>query len=176
MSTALKPVRDCGPEFGRRYERGLRADLRTADREAVRHFSARMIEIGRDCDRFDRANAIQAECDRLLALSPLPESEDIMALDVPIAPAIRPHFAPHPLHEAEPARAARPAASVRPALAVFLRKAMCAGRRWVSTVATSARGRMTAASGVAVDLIAGAAMGAFVLALLIWSAVLTGRL
>lgn len=177
MSTALKPIRDCGPEFGRRFERGLKADLRVAEREAIRRFSHRMFEIGRDCDRFDRAEAIQAECDRLLALSlPVPE-EDTMSLDVSAPAPVRRLFSvPHPLHEAEPARTARPAASVRPALAAFLHEAMRTGHRLVATVASSARGRMTAASGVAVDLIAGAAMATFILTLLIWSAVLTGRL
>ena len=72
MSTALKPIRDCGPEFGRRVERRLRAEIRADERDATRDFSARMFEIGRDCDRFERAEAIQAECDRLHALSSPP--------------------------------------------------------------------------------------------------------
>ena len=57
MSTALKPVRDIGPEFCRRLDR------------EVQRFSRRMFEIGRHADRFERAERVQAEADRLLTLS-----------------------------------------------------------------------------------------------------------
>ncbi|WP_333822816.1 hypothetical protein [Pinisolibacter sp.] len=69
MSTARKPIGDCGPEFGRRFERDLAAAVRRDGREVPRRFAARMIEIGRTADRFERADLIQAECDRLLTLS-----------------------------------------------------------------------------------------------------------
>lgn len=57
MSTATKPVRDLGPEF-----------LRRLDHEVLA-FARRMFAIGRGCTRFERADQIQAECDRLLGLS-----------------------------------------------------------------------------------------------------------
>ena len=57
MSTALKPVRDIGPEFARRLD------------HEIQRFSRRMFEIGASADRFETADAIQAECDRLAQLS-----------------------------------------------------------------------------------------------------------
>lgn len=57
MSSTRSPIRDLGPEFLRRLDRD------------VQRFTRRMFEIGRDADRFDRAERIQAECDRLLSLS-----------------------------------------------------------------------------------------------------------
>lgn len=57
MSTARKPICDLGPEFTRRLDR------------EVQRFTRRMFEIGRGADRFDRAEQIQAEADRLLMLS-----------------------------------------------------------------------------------------------------------
>ena len=58
MSTALKPIGDCGPEFGRRVERALRATICRRDaHEATRRFADRMFEIGRDYDRFGSTGA-----------------------------------------------------------------------------------------------------------------------
>lgn len=63
MSTARKPIGDLGPEFARRLDR----QIQKAARETARAFSRGMFEIARTADRFDRADRIQAECDRLLA-------------------------------------------------------------------------------------------------------------
>ena len=57
MSTALKPIRDLGPEFARRFD------------HEIQRFSRRMFEIGASAGRFETADAIQAECDRLARLS-----------------------------------------------------------------------------------------------------------
>ena len=57
MTRSNQLPRDLGPEFQRHLERG------------VMHFARRMHEIGRHSDRFDRADLIQAECDRLARLS-----------------------------------------------------------------------------------------------------------
>lgn len=50
MTRAYLPPRDCGPEF-------------------VRRFAREMHRIGREATRHDRAERIQAECDRLLKLT-----------------------------------------------------------------------------------------------------------
>lgn len=156
MSTALKPVRDCGPEFGRRFERRLRAELRSTERDAARQFSSRLFEIGRDCDRFDRAEAIQAECDRLLTVIHPAEPEDSMSLDPPIAVAIRSSSAPHPLNEDVTSRAARIAEGARPA-------------------APSAR-PSTIVGQLVVDLVAAITLCTFLAAAMLWACVFAGRL
>lgn len=56
MSSVHDPIGDVGPEFLRRFD------------HEVQRFSRRMFEIARDADRLDRAERLQAECDRLLAL------------------------------------------------------------------------------------------------------------
>ncbi len=156
MSTALKPIGDCGPEFGRRVERALRADLRRDAHEATRRFADRMFEIGRDYDRFDRAEAIQAECDRLFALPLSLEAEDVMSLDFsPLDTTRHPIAAPHPLTGLVPTRQARRAEGV-------------------NHPAPSAR-LFTAASSLANDLIALAALGTGMTALVIWACVFARR-
>lgn len=65
MSTARKPIGDLGPEFVRRLDR----QFQKAARSTALAFSRGMFEIARTADRFERADRIQAECDRLLALS-----------------------------------------------------------------------------------------------------------
>lgn len=56
MSRVTAPVGDLGPEFARRVAREI-------DRAA-----ARFMRIGRTADRFERADLIQAECNRLAGL------------------------------------------------------------------------------------------------------------
>lgn len=50
MSTALKPIRDIGPEFARKLDHEL-------------------VHAAKGIDRRGRADRVQAECDRLRSLS-----------------------------------------------------------------------------------------------------------
>ncbi len=64
-------------------------------------------------------------------------------------------FAPHPLHEAEPARAARIAEGARRASSAQL---------------------LTAASQLALDLVAAMVVASFLSTVLIWACVISGRI
>ncbi len=57
MSRSYLPPRDLGPEFCRRLDHEVLA------------FARRMFAIGRGCTRFERAEQIQAEADRLLGIT-----------------------------------------------------------------------------------------------------------
>jgi hypothetical protein len=149
MSTARKPIGDCGPEFGRRFERELRSTIRHDGHETSRRFAARMFEIGRTADRFDRAERIQAECDRLLTLSDAEITMTVSSIDpapltatpAPVAPPVRPWEGRGSARAAE--GATRPAPS---ALFAFVRMALeaaalCAFAAGVMLMADALLGR-----------------------------------